>query len=237
MSSPTQPAPRPAPSVVETGEGASRSAYPTGNAIRRALQTLRLEGPRSVWFKFLSECGYRRLLLLERPLDEPIADFIPALPVDVAMLGPGEVDEYLAFRPRTTRGDIDDRLRAGQLCFVARHQGRVVAAAWLTMQPLWLSFLGCRIDVGSGEAHVYDKFTMPAYRGQGIANAVRIYHLRHLQRAGFRRATGAVLPENVSSLRDDAKGGFRAYGMLGRIKIGRWQRVFLMPPPRRRHIR
>jgi L-amino acid N-acyltransferase YncA len=61
--------------------------------------------------------------------------------------------------------------------------------------------------------------------------------LRHLQGAGFRRVTGAVLPENASSLRDDAKGGFRAYGVLGRIKIGRWQRVFLMPPPRSLRLR
>jgi ribosomal protein S18 acetylase RimI-like enzyme len=232
MSSPTHPASRPAAHVVETGERVSRSAYPSGNAIRRAMRTLRVEGPRSVWFKLLSECGYRRLLLLERPLDEPIADFTPALAVDVAMLGSGEVDEYLAFRSGTLRHDIDDRLRNGQMCFVARHQRRIVAAAWLAVQPIWVSFLGCRIDVEAGEAHVYDKFTMPEYRGRGIANAVRTHHLRHLQRRGFRRATGAVLPENVSSLRDDAKGGFRAYGMLVRIKVGRWQRVFLMPPPR-----
>ena len=41
-----------------------------------------------------------------------------------------------------------------------------------------------------------------------------------------------MLPENVSSLRDDFRGGFRVYGMLARIKIGAWQRVFEMPPPR-----
>jgi hypothetical protein len=63
---------------------------------------------------------------------------------------------------------------------------------------------------------------------------VRTCHLRHLQQAGFRRATGAVLPENASSLRDDTKGGFRPYGMLGRIKVGPWQRVFAMRPPQDR---
>jgi ribosomal protein S18 acetylase RimI-like enzyme len=102
------------------------------------------------------------------------------------------------------------------------------------MQPIWVPFLGCRIDVTPDEAHIYDKFTLPAYRGHGISNAVRAHHLKHLQRAGLRRATGAVLPENVSSLRDDTKGGFRVYGVLGRIKLGPWQRVFLMPPPRGR---
>lgn len=234
MSAPARPTPRPSVAVDERGKRVARSAYPTGNVLRRALQTLRVEGPKSFWFKLLGECGYRRLLLVERPLDQPVADFTPRLPVDVAMLAQSEVDDYLVFRPGTTRRDIGGRLRSGEMCFVARHQGKIVAGVWVAVQPVWVSFLGCRIEVEAGEAHIYDKFTAPAYRGYGIANAVRTFHLRHLQHAGFRRATGAVLPENVSSLRDDFRGGFRVYGMLGRVKVGRWQRVFLTPAPRRR---
>lgn len=218
----------------ETVETVARSAYATGNVFRRALSTLRVEGPRSFWFKLLGECGYRRLLLVERPLDQPIADYTPRLPVDVAMLAQSELDDYVVFRGETPRGELADRLRSGQLCFVARYQGRIVAAAWVSFQPAWVRFLGCRTDVAPDEGYIYDKFTLPAYRGYGIANAVRTHHLKHLQRAGFRRAIGVVLPENVSSLRDDAKGGFRTYGVLGRIKLGPWQRVFRMPPPRGR---
>ncbi|MEP6997481.1 MAG: GNAT family N-acetyltransferase [Betaproteobacteria bacterium] len=216
----------------QAADGVARSAYPTGNAVRRALLTLRDEGLTSFWFKLLSQCGYRRLLLLERALDQPVADFTPGLPVEVAMLAESELDEYLTFRPTTVRGEVADRLRSGHMCFVARHSGRIVAVAWVAVQPVWVPFLGCRIDMETGDAHIYDKFTLPAYRGHGISNAVRTHHLRYLQRAGFRRATGAVLPENASSLRDDTKGGFRVYGVLGRIKLGRWQRIFRMPPPR-----
>jgi ribosomal protein S18 acetylase RimI-like enzyme len=172
------------------------------------------------------------LLLVEHPLDQPVADFAPALPVDVAMLGPDDIDDYLAFRSGAARQEIAHRLQSGQMCFVARHRGRIIAGAWVAVQPLWIPFLGCQVAVAPGEGHIYDKFTAPDYRGHRIANAVRAYHLRYLQRAGFRRATGAVLPENVSSLRDDFRGGFRVYGMLARIKIGAWQRVFEMPPPR-----
>ena len=222
------------PTAGKMAGARTRSAYPAGNFIRRAVLTLRDEGLKSFWFKLLSQCGYRRLLLVERALDQPIADFAPRLPVDVAMLAQDELDDYLVFRPGTTRREIAGRLRSGHMCFVARHEGRIVAAAWIAMQPVWVPFLGCRIDVTPDEAHVYDKFTLPAYRGHGIANVVRAHHLRHMQRAGLRRATGAVLPENVSSLRDDTKGGFRVYGVLGRIKLGPWQRVFLLPPPRGR---
>ena len=218
----------------EPVDALARSAYPTGNLVHRALLTLRDEGLKSFWFKLLAELGYRRLLLVERTLDQPVADFTPGLPVDVAMLAQDELDDYLVFRPGTTRREIADRLRSGHMCVVARREGRIVAAAWIAVQPVWVSFLGCRIDVTPDEGHIYDKFTLPAYRGHGISNAVRTFHLKHLQRAGFRRATGAVLPENVSSLRDDTKGGFRVYGVLCRIKLGPWQRVFLMPPPRGR---
>jgi ribosomal protein S18 acetylase RimI-like enzyme len=215
----------------ERAKVVAHSAYPTGNAVRRALVTWRHEGPKSFWFKLVSQCGYRRLLLIDRPLDQPIAEFTPNLPVEVARLAPGEVGDYLAFRGGTEREEIADRLRSGHLCFVARYKGSIVAAAWIAFEPIWVPFLGCRIDVGPGEAHIYDKFTLPAYRGHGIANAVRTCYLRHLQQAGFRRATGAVLPENVSSLRDDTRGGFRVYGMLRRIKVGPWQRIFSMRPP------
>ena len=120
---------RPRPLASEIVDALARSAYPTGNVIRRALLTLRDEGLRSFWFKLLGECGYRRLLLLERPLDQPIADYTPDLPVDVTMLAQDEVDDYLVFRPGTTRREIVGRLRSGGMCFVARHQGRIAIAA------------------------------------------------------------------------------------------------------------
>jgi hypothetical protein len=55
---------------------------------------------------------------------------------------------------------------------------------------------------------------------------LRTHHLRQLQRAGHRRVVVAVLPENASSLRDILKGGYRPCAIIGRIKVGRWQRHF-----------
>lgn len=214
--------------MAARGGAARRSAYATGPVLRRALVTLRDEGLRSFWFKLLARCGYRRLLLLERPLDLPVPDFAPRLAVELSSLALDDVDDYRAFRPDAAAHDIVDRLRSGHLCFVARRDGRIVAGTWIAAEPVWSAFLGDWIDVAPGAAHIYDKYTHPDYRGQGIANAVRSFHLRHLQRLGFRRATGAVLPENVSSLRDDYRGGFRACGVLASIGIGPWRRVLVM---------
>jgi GNAT superfamily N-acetyltransferase len=185
--------------------------------------TLRGEGLRSFWFKLLAEVGYRRLMLLELPLDKVVPEFSPTLPVAIEQLSESEFNDYFAFRPETRREDSVGRLRSGQRCFVARRDGRIVGAVWIAVQPLWLPYLGCAIDMAPGDVHAYDKFILPAYRGHGISNALRMQHLRHLQRVGHRRMIVAVLPENASSLRDVLKAGYRPCGMIGRIKLGPWQ--------------
>lgn len=209
-----------------------RSVYPTGSAVRRALLTLRGEGVRSFWFKLLAQLGYRRLLLLDRPLADAVPEFSPTLPVEIAQLTRDELDEYLAFRPDTGRADAIGRLDTGQICFVARFDRRIVAANWIAMQPIRLSYLDCLLDLAPGDVCIYDKFILPAYRGHGISNALRTHHLCQLQRAGHRRVVVAVLPENASSLRDILKGGYRPCCIIGRIKVGRWQRHFRKALPK-----
>ncbi len=209
-----------------------RSVYPTGNAVRRALLTLRGEGVRSFWFKLLAQMGYRRLMLLDQPLVEAVPQFSPTLPVEIAQLTRGELDDYLAFRPETGRADAIGRLEAGQICFVARLDRRIVAADWITTQLIRFPYLDCELDMAAGDVCIYDKFILPAYRGHGISNALRTHHLRQLQRAGHRRVVVAVLPENASSLRDILKGGYRPCGIIGRIKVGRWQRHFRKALPK-----
>jgi len=209
-----------------------RSVYPTGNVVRRALLTLRGEGVRSFWFKLLGQLGYRRLLVLDQPLDRAVPQFSPTLPVAIAQLTGDELDDYLAFRPDTRRADALARLAAGQICFVARRDGRIVAADWIATQPIRLSYLDCVLDMAPGDVCIYDKFILPSCRGHGISNALRTHHLRQLWRDGHRRVVVAVLPENASSLRDILKGGYRPCGIIGRIKVGRWQRQFRKAPPK-----
>ena len=93
--------------------------------VARAGDVLRREGFRALWFKILGETVYRRLVLVERPLALPVPDVAARVPVDVAFLQPTELAEYRAFRPETSEAELESRLRAGQICFVARHRGRM----------------------------------------------------------------------------------------------------------------
>ncbi len=202
------------------------SKHRTGNALQRAIAVLRDEGLRSFWFKLIGEFGYRRMLMVEYRLDDPIPGFTEGLPVHNDLLKAGELGAYLAFRPEIGQTEVTNRLDSGQLCFVAWHDGRIVSACWSSAGSARIDYLDHETRLADGEAYLYDKFTLPAYRGHRIANAVRVYQLQHLRQAGYHRAVAALVPENKTALRDNAKGGFRPVGMIGRVKIGPWQRIF-----------
>jgi GNAT superfamily N-acetyltransferase len=204
-------------------------AMKPGNAVRRAIVVLRSEGLKSFWFKLLGEIGYRRLLLLERQLAQPIFGFTPRLAVRIDTLKENEVGDYLAFRPETGRARVTEALRSGQTCFVARHESRIVSAGWIASRRAWINYLGCELELAAGDAYLSDAFTLSAYRGQGIAPALCLRQLQHLRQAGYGRAIRATVPENSSAMHAHAKSGFRPVAVMGTFRIGPWRRCFRRP--------
>lgn len=197
----------------------------SGNTVGRAIVVLRSEGFKSFWFKLLGEIGYRRLLLLERSLAQPISDFTPRLPVRIDALKESEVADYLAFRPETARTRVSEALQSGQTCFTARHEGRIVSAAWITSRRAWIDYLECELELDADEAYLSDAFTLPAYRGQGIAPALCRQQLRHLLQFGYHRVIRSTVPENKSALHAHAKSGFRPFAVMRTLRIGPWRRT------------
>jgi hypothetical protein len=202
------------------------SFYPSGNALRRAIRSLRQEDLGTFAYKLASETGFRRVLLLERPLDDPIADPAPALPVDFAMLGAHEIDDYLVLRPDADRAHIAAHLASGWTCHVLRHDGRIVSACWRADSPYWSSYLERTMPIADGDAYLTDAWTDAGYRGHALAHVLCLHQLRDLREKGFRRALRGTVPENRSALRAHAKSGFRPIAVLGRIRIGPWRGHF-----------
>lgn len=192
----------------------------------RVVNVLREEGIRSFWFKLLGEIGYRRILLLERSLEEPILEVNARLPVTIDLLKTTEVDAYLRFRAETEPHEVVDQLNAGHWCFVARHEGQIVAASWAAGRRVWMSYLACEIPLLDGEVYVYDSFTRPDFRGQAVLPAIRTEMIRCFRAAGYRRMISAIVPENHASLQSVRKNGVRPFGVMGYIKIGPWRRDF-----------
>ncbi len=142
------------------------------------------------------------------------------------ILAEGQADDYVVFRPEAARARVLARLRGGHRCYVARHADLVVSTSWLATRSASSEYLQCAIDLAAGDAYLFDAFTLPEYRGQGIAHALCMQQLRDLQQAGYRRAIRATVPENVVALRAHTQMGFHPVGMIGRFKIGPWQKTF-----------
>jgi GNAT superfamily N-acetyltransferase len=194
--------------------------------LKRAIEILKEEGIRSFWFQLLGKIGYRRLLLRERLLEEPIPEVKPNLPVTIELLKKTELDEYLKFRIRVDPSLIMDWLNAGHCCFVARYKGQIISACWAATHRAWIYFLAREIRLAPDEVYIYDAFTKSDFRGQSIFPAILAEMVRYFRAAGYRQMTIGVVPENKPSLWAMRKVGFRHFGIVGYIKIGPWRRDF-----------
>jgi hypothetical protein len=190
--------------------------------IARGWDVLRREGLSSFWVKLLAATVFRQLILVERPLDEPVPEVKAAADVEVAILDASEIAEYRRFRPDTPEAEIRARLDAGQRCFAARHAGRIVSARWAAVDRVWIDYLSCELALAPGEGYPYDLYTAPEFRGHAFSPATSAAMLRHFQGAGFRRMVGTVLPGNEASFRASAKTGYRPCGRIGCVGMGPW---------------
>jgi L-amino acid N-acyltransferase YncA len=194
--------------------------------MQRAIEVLRDEGVKSLWFRILGETVYRRVVLMERLLHEPIAEMTARLPVVIDLLKDTEADEYAGFRPGVDPSEIRRRLAAGQWAFVARHEGYIVHAGWAVAEQAWIDYLACQIGLAADEVYQYESFTAPDFRGKNCA-AVRVAEMmRYFRDAGYWRMVAVVMPENTPAFRPMEKMGYRPFGVMGYVKIGRWRRNF-----------
>ncbi len=189
----------------------------------RAWEVLRREGWSSLWFHVLGETIYRRMVLLERPLNEPIPEARADIAVEVSLLRHGEIDEYAAFHPGLDEAEIRGRIERGGKCFVSRHEGSIVNACWTAEGSVWIEYLGRSVQFAADEVYVYNNYTDPRFRGRNVSMVRAEAMLRHFRELGYRRMMAVVVPENKAAFRSPDKAGYRPIGVIGCIRIGPWR--------------
>jgi SAM-dependent methyltransferase/GNAT superfamily N-acetyltransferase len=195
-------------------------------ALRRAAEVLREDGFKSLFFKVLGEAVYRRVVLFERPLDEPMIEVTSRLPVTIELLRESQVHEYCGFRPEAVPAEIQRRLAEGQQCFVVRHEGRLVHASWAAFQRARIDYLAREIRLAPDEVYDYESYTLPEFRGQNLSPARLAWMIRTFRAAGYRRLLLVVVPENKPAFRAGQKTGFHPIGWMGYVRIGPWRHDF-----------
>jgi GNAT superfamily N-acetyltransferase len=186
------------------------------DALKRAVVILREEGLRKFLLRALDLAKvYRRVLLMSSPLDEPIPEITPGLPIVMRLLEESEIDEYIAFRPEVSPNDIRSRLRSGQLCFTVRYEGKIIDAGWATTCPFWSGYLEHEISPASDGFLHFDAFTLPSFRNRHVETARIAEMLRHFRNRGYRSALATAVPENAYGLRLLEECGYRPSGSWG----------------------
>jgi GNAT superfamily N-acetyltransferase len=159
-----------------------------------------------------------------RPSDLPIPTVTADLPVSIGLLQEQEVDEYSSFYPWTSPSEALKRLGEGQLCFVARYDGRLVAADWASTVSTYSRYLHRTFPLQPGDVYTYEIYTLPDFRRQRIATAIKVEILRHFRGLGCSRFLNLISPDNHASLHNNEKLGYRQVGLMEYWGLGPFRR-------------
>ncbi|MEO8575723.1 MAG: class I SAM-dependent methyltransferase [Gemmatimonadales bacterium] len=177
-----------------------------------------------MWFAVLGELGYRRLAIRECRLDRPFPETPAKLALSVETLDAAQVDEYVAFRAGTNVHAVRKRLAAGNECFVARVDHKIVSARWAATGNAPCDYLFRTVSLADDEVYLFDAFTSPEWRGKGIFPALTSSMHRHYRDEGKHRSICFTGPENLPAMIADT--GYRRIGLIGYVGIGSKRRQF-----------
>ena len=134
-----------------------------------------------------------------------------ATKVNVRLAGDSDIsglDRFEKFRG----GKACERLKAGDLCFIAEKNGKIVSYAWVCFREGYVAELERKIRVNSNSAYGYDEYTDPDYRGKGILPTVLLSVSDYLFRNGIKEIYELVAFNNFPSLRSHRKIGAQGIG-------------------------
>lgn len=194
----------------------------------RAAGVYREKGAGGVWFGTLSLIGYRRLLVLVRRLDEPVAPLAARIGAGFRQLGPGDEGAYAGLGTGD-RATFRRRLALGHRCWGAWVEGSLRHFAWMATGETRVDYLRCRALLDDGVVYAYHAYTDPSVRSMGLSAARQSVCLASLRDEGFRLAVAAVLPDNPFALPPCLKVGYRPAGVVRALGTGPrplvWSRV------------
>jgi hypothetical protein len=133
----------------------------------------------------------------EVPLPEYEADLEG---FEVSLLGAADMQAMAAVPYRwIPLATLQDRLDRGDWCLAAKRSGELAIFMWCCFTEC--HFKGLRFPMRRDEAYIYDTHTLTAFRGQGLAPAMRCELYRRLGEQGRTRFYSITNRYNTSSCR------------------------------------
>ena len=191
--------------------------------IRRAGAILRDEGIVALFFRFLGETVYRRVLLLTSDLrdPEPVADD------RCRWLTPDEAAEYAECHRAVSVDEVKRRCQQGQRCWILRQpNGAIAHGLWAAFGSAWIDYLQMDLALGPREAYLYQSFTPPEHRGHGYATIALSAIRAALKAEDFERTVGCIQPDRAIAYPPVFRNRSRPFGYLGWVRVGAWRWTF-----------
>jgi len=162
--------------------------------------------------------AYRKVFVFETNALEARPETESKVEVDVRLAQSGDISKLARFKGFSRR-EVEKRLEAGDLCFIAETNGNVVYCIWVCRKDLGLDALERKLRIGFDSAQIHSQYTVLEYRGMGIATAVIGRVLDYLFRNGVKRVHGLIYPHNIPPQRVVEKNGFRKIGEVTLVRL------------------
>ena len=155
----------------------------------------------------------KKFFVFERKLADACFKIEAKVGVDVKLV---QRDDFpkIAKGFKKFRVKAKERFEMGHICIVADKQGDFVHLTWVAFNEAYVSELKRRMRISSNSAYAYDIYTVPEYRGLGIAPKAMEKAFSYLYKGGIRKVYICILHNNFASLRAAHKEGFRKIGAI-----------------------
>ncbi len=152
--------------------------------------------------------------------------------MEIQVLTPAQADLITEYLGRTAGPALREMLRReiseGEVCIGAIHNGQVVGYTWISTTHAYLpglSSIPIAVPLGQGWGWGHRTYTLLAYRGRGIHQALLARRNSYAKEAGLLRC--ANMTENDIALHNFLKGGCVVTGSYHDLRLlRRWRRTW-----------
>jgi len=168
----------------------------------------------------MSRSIFRRekIFVFERTLTDACFKIEAKVEVDAR---PAQHDDFPKISKRFKKFDTiaEERFKIGHICIVSDMHGDIVHLKWIAFNEAYAGELERKLRIDPDSAYIYDTYTVPEYRGLGIAPKVMEKAFSYLYERGIRKVYVCIRHNNFPSLRAAQKEGFRKIGSITYTRI------------------
>jgi RimJ/RimL family protein N-acetyltransferase len=176
---------------------------------------------------------FNRLVILESEVHPNYERVEAKIPVNIRVLSStkDDIDRLTEFWPanlyvppfstrQIIRDVITERLKVGEVCLVAEHNGEIVHMNWLGFHNhhVFDPYEEKR-GLDPGEALSHSTYCADAYRGKHLMSAVRSRAFDYLMNNGYKTLLNYVDPDNHAAIKVTKRFGGRPVQMIYSLKI------------------